>query len=1496
MDFKNIKDKSIDSSLGLNQLQQKGSLVYEYNPLRVFRVNEDVTIDNQLYPKGSLINLDTDLLDFDLNHPVDILPQASYDGSVNLIINDGKNYPKLINSRFSPTGMDTYQIVDREGDNDTNIYDDETFESDTSLYKKINNIVNLTFAGLGTDGNLKVGNYVFYFRLSDSDNNETDFIAESGIVTCHIGNLNDPASIQGGIRNENSYKSVNFVMSDIDSSYNHISVYYTRSTSDMDENETTESFKILKTYPVYNGISKIVINGFENTESVSINDINVQYNIVDSALTQASCQNMLFLGNVHKPDIPYLELSDLSLRLKLQLNASESNNIGFVNEKYQDPSGQYEYYNANNIYYKLGYWNNEIYRFGIVYILNDYTLSPVFNLRGVKELTTSTVYSDYDLYLDDGSRNYISYNKETFALDNLNENAKGVFRIKYDKNQLSSSGVIPLGLDLEIPEEVKKELKKYTKGFFLVRQKRIPTILCQAVLIGLDLTSHTPTLPIQDSKYLIERFFDEDRLLTHDFGRRMAKVDSDNIGVGNAAICPEFELKQPFFNQLFTGSQFPVKVIYRYTNKYFNQNNNYFYNLNSDVDDISTYSNSTITAVGDNVKIVKGRNILFSARAGEAEEAWRISNYEYVNKSPKAANIIRGSFGPYLGIEGLDNTDLSIINIHIPNYDEFLIDNYFNIRYEDSSAFYAIQDRISWDNVTNRVSNIFRGDCFIGNYTHRMTRNFQDPSAPINDDIVDEATWKDNYDLQDSEKYEKINRGDVNAVKLGHWVTVKLCSNVNLAMRCLDYSYSSEEGLTGKPRGFYPIQSMSTTGESKIPESFVINAGINSTTSDKYNFEQPKVPAIKNIFNTRIMYSDINITDAFKNGLRTYKSTSYRDYPSTYGSITRLIDWYGNIVAVFEHGVAVIPVNERAIAGNGAGGNVFINTSNVLPQNPNVLSDMYGTQWPESVVKTPSFIYGVDTVGKKIWRTNGQVFETISDFKVQKFLNDNITLTEAEKTPIIGIRNVKSHYNAFKRDIMFTFYDDLNTLEEKVWNLCYNELQQRFITFYSWVPSYSENIDNIYFSFDRNTSKEITKLTSNYPLISLSDKTGEIEENKKLLGTLQLNLDVSNVVVTFDISETNFKGNYEIIGNKLYVKGSKINDTKHTIPIEAKLTNQGTETVEGNTINVERTLYGTVYYNSNIGELTTAFWKHGRAGLMKVDIKPTNWYGKQHPFEIEFVVADNPQSHKIFNNLQIISNNAEPESFHYEIVGDSYDFAVDKKNMYIRQEATKELYQNNGCDIVFDHDYVNLIEEHRPVESIKGIFDKSTLLPLYYSRQDSVNEIEDYYHLKDSIPTKNFSALSGSEIVYYNDLDEYRIWTHCKAVNMSKDGRLRGNMQYKEDRWDVQINPINIVQKNEPQWKNLNGEDTTKIPVELRQSPIPDEVLVDEEGNPKTELIIPDSFKTNDGRGYTIWDWSDSQIKESKLKDKYIKIRIRYSGSKLAIISAIKTLYAISYA
>ena len=678
MDFISLNNEAVSISQGAIQLQQKGALVYEYNPLKVLRLGEDlVESDKVTYPKGSLVDLDTELLPLDLNHPVDIIPQQSYDGSVNLILNDGNTFPKLINTRFSSTGMNTYQIVDRSGDNDTNIYDESSFDSDVSLYKKLNTIPRLMFTGLGTSGNLKVGNYVFYFKLSDSDGNESDFIAESGIVTCHIGNINDPFSIQGGIRDENSYKSVSFILTNIDSSYNNVVVYYTRSTSDANANEIVSSFKIDKNFAVYNNIARVNINGFENITQVSLNDINMQYNVVDSANAQTACQNMLFMGNVNNPEIEYKELSDLSLRFLPHLNLK--NNIGWINEKYEDSSGQYEYYNVQNIYHKLGYWNEEIYRFGIVYILNDFTLSPVFNVRGISDLVENVSYTKYRVYknpVDPNSsiekikanREYIPTNKDSYKLDNQNENSKGVVRINYSGNQLQSSGIVPIGIDFKIDKEALALLKRFTKGFFFVRQKRIPTTLCQAVTIGLESTSHLPVLPINNG-YLVERFIDDDGVLTNDFSRRYKTVSSDYVSEGYAALCPEFELRQPYFNQLFTGTEFEVSMArsqFR-TNK-FNNLALHYYNLDYTTNSSIGSETYNITAVTDNIKLLKGKKEVFSSRAGEAEEQWRVSYYEYRNKSKNARNLLRGAWGPFLGIEGYNTNKMSLINIKIPNY------------------------------------------------------------------------------------------------------------------------------------------------------------------------------------------------------------------------------------------------------------------------------------------------------------------------------------------------------------------------------------------------------------------------------------------------------------------------------------------------------------------------------------------------------------------------------------------------------------------------------------------------------------------------------------------------------------------------------------------------------------------------------------------------------------------------------------------------------------
>ena len=116
------------------------------NPLKWMKGSEDVTDEIILHEKGELVDFITDELSFSIKSPVIITPQYSYDGSVNLIINDGVNIPRMINSRFSATGRNTYEIVDRKGNNDTNIYDQgEQFDIDTSLYKRVIKIPKIKF-------------------------------------------------------------------------------------------------------------------------------------------------------------------------------------------------------------------------------------------------------------------------------------------------------------------------------------------------------------------------------------------------------------------------------------------------------------------------------------------------------------------------------------------------------------------------------------------------------------------------------------------------------------------------------------------------------------------------------------------------------------------------------------------------------------------------------------------------------------------------------------------------------------------------------------------------------------------------------------------------------------------------------------------------------------------------------------------------------------------------------------------------------------------------------------------------------------------------------------------------------------------------------------------------------------------------------------------------------------------------------------------------------
>ena len=1540
----------------LKSLQNKGKIVYEYNPLR----NLQRATDYEGVPAGTLTDFITSAnkigLNFDLTHPVDIICQPSYDGSVNLILNDNKNTPKLINTRFSPLQNNTYQIVDRSGEHDTNIYNEETFNINTSLYKRIEKMPTITLQNVLSGGNLKVGNYVFYIKYADADDNETDFAAESGVVSCFMGIDGSPISVNGGYLDQNSSKMVQLKITNVDNAYDYIKVYYTRATSGVDANAIKTAHRILQKYPVMGKTTYITITGDENVQDLPLADLNLKYFIASTVKTQTECQNRLFFGNLTQESVNIEDLQDASLRIIPYYGATQSEKlIGKLTPTYKDYSiakNKYMYYNTKNIYNYVGYWPEEIYRFGIVYIMANGTLSPVFNVLGMQEAfsnihETRIAYDHIPLNKnEERSKLVISESDYSIQFDHIDNNQQNLDQANINKrveaNSYNAKGVIRmpsiwftggerslLAINFYMPEDLITYLKtKYQiQGWFFVRQKRIPTILAQGWTLPIDRGASVPCVYDELNTPKVEGFLDKNRIVTHTYQTRLHKT-VEQVGTC-AMICPEFEMHQAHYNVLFTGAQFKVKAIAKSSTEYYNRQSvsKRLYGVDG-LAEIKgdLFEDAKIAAIPDSAPIVVVDDHRFRAHVGEMVDPLKFRYIDTELKENESYNYVRGVYGPYLGVVGSLNY-ATLYNIYIPDYNVSLMPMYFKIRYEDYSYYQTISDRYSiYDYNKEATFRCFRGDCFQCNFTHRLNRNFQDDAAPTNDIIIEPKTWKDNYDIHDKDKSMLINRGDLNAVMMGSWYTVPVWSSRNLSLRANDLSYPSEEGEFGHPRTFYPLSSISADGQSKIPESSVLNAGFSVSGGERWNYTLPSAPYYKDTFQTRIAYSDLVVGDAFRNGYRVFNSQSYRDYPRIYGGLMKLVEKNGNLVAVFEHGICLIAVNERTVAGDGAGGPVYINTSKILPENPEVISDTYGSQWADSVIKTPNYVYGVDTVAKAIWRTDGRSIQLLSDLRLTRFLNENISLSETEFTPIIGIRNVKTHYNAFKQDIMFTFYDNTKGPNEVAWNICYNEKLNKFVTFYSWIPSFSVNIDNMFFSFDRDTSKFYTKLSTSVhgnpeaygvtltqkdpndtkpTVIYYKDgKTSEFELH--IDDSALLNYD--NQVHTFKLKMDpwGFHKYFEISDNTLKIKKgaydelsilAKDNENQIYLKIEGDVS----ITQENKPIPFE-TYTNIIALRLNVPDdqlPTTAFYKHGQAGIFDdcEPIKPTFWYGKQHPFEFEVVVNDSPSIHKIFNNIQLLSNKAEPESFHYEVVGEVYDWAWDKKNMYYRQEATKCLLQNMGSNITYDYKYLedvpNIPEQ---LKTNNETFTKSTMFPLAYTRIDKLNEVKDTYGIVNEVydswariqkdDRRDYMHLSGAELVYDKLLNEYKVWNHSQAVNLKKEGRLRGNMDYKEDMWDIQINPIIFVQQNEAEWKN-------KVPPIYIVGTLPQDIV-----QPKLSIKpngtikeLEESEIPNETYGKGKW----SSRKETKLRDKYIKIRVRYSGKDLALINALLTDYTVSY-
>jgi hypothetical protein len=118
--------------------------------------------------------------------------------------------------------------------------DADKLNQEINLIRTSTEITNVDLLGVQAGGQFKGGNYTFYIKFGDADYNQTDVVAESGIVSIFNGNDSVPSTISGTLLDERTDKMIHLAITGLNHVYSKIYIYYSREYSDTQGLRMTE--------------------------------------------------------------------------------------------------------------------------------------------------------------------------------------------------------------------------------------------------------------------------------------------------------------------------------------------------------------------------------------------------------------------------------------------------------------------------------------------------------------------------------------------------------------------------------------------------------------------------------------------------------------------------------------------------------------------------------------------------------------------------------------------------------------------------------------------------------------------------------------------------------------------------------------------------------------------------------------------------------------------------------------------------------------------------------------------------------------------------------------------------------------------------------------------------------------------------------------------------------------------------------------------------------
>lgn len=1321
------------------------------------------------------------------NAPMEIEIQEFYDNSVNLIVNDEQSL-RIINSGFSVNKNGETEEIIRNNSDPSNEYNKTNIDLATSLILYSNDPPEIDYT-ITSGGNLMGGNYFFYIKYGTSDGDVTNIVEESKVISIFHGDSAKTAC--GTLEDERTDKTIILKLKKFSSQFSKIYLYYTRHTSDTNGIKITKCYKIVNGYDIIgNDYIEISITGDEEVEEINEEELNINYFSIKSAKSITQNQGMLFLAGI--------ETDNVSFDKKLETWSRDNIQLGYTVKNIKGPNIKYEntgtdnglgYYDSKNISDNLGYWPEEFYRFGVVYVYKDGSTSNVYNLKGG---------------LLDENGNLVS-GSQYF------DNNAGVFYIKppnnYYENFLDSSiKFISIYATISNIEKLKELEDLNITHFFIVRQPRIPVNITQGIINAVEDNTGFPTLNFigprlwpknnpddkkdpfqyieaQKGNNWVESFlnhaldWDENKGFkfnfpkTRDEGGEMNKYgknrqcDLDFWHLKLVSLEYLYNSSSSGFSSTKDGSRGYHYGILNLDSYCVNQLQSLFSANKFFIKPIGIYTNAIPTddlsnpGTDSNIKVADKRRVLpieftsseedsvessiiyvpwdtpsmyynglrFSTRAGSAEDVLSVEylqrGSESIKNSPGNAALLRGNAVPFLGITEYDNIKSKI-----------QVNQLVTIRTID-----FLNDDEKYKSVINQEINKRKQD---KTYFNQVC-----PRTKIDSESKDEGITVNLYG------------GDC----FVNTVTIRMQSNF------IDPETQTNDTIVDAyswQRAYKGINQTETTDKSKINRSDINASKIGTWYTFKclsnYNLalrseDKSYSEEISKMGNWRSFYPkrDRNITSAGKIqdsnllnlglssvlSVRRYYNYTSEDIPFSNTDHRNRIAFSNKYVqGAFENGY-------RVFQG---------------------LSYHDYTREFGNITK-------IISVGQSLFI----VFDrgcAIAPINEKALLNT----TEGQSIHMYGVGVLpeqltvvsQTYGSSWKESIMMTpngIYG-VDTYNKVIWR--YNQSNGFVVLSTMKVSSYLSS--EIVFDKDEQFYNGLTQVRTHYNhskkdvMFTFSSLKSKESEDKCIRNIWHLcwNELVDGFICKYtwypylSVNKGDRFYSFDMVNEKLSKEEKGEEDYLLTLFKYWKWK------MDPNKENIEKPNF------KKNPEKVFSLWESTK------DL-PTNWFGKQHPFELEFIVNNPLGLHKIFDNLVIISNNVEPESWEVEIIGDAYNF--------------------NKADI-----YSNEKDKTFPKIEV--------------AKSETTEDKKTYY----------------TEVHQDENLKEYRLKVHQDALNIEEYGRRIGNLHYTEDKWNITLQPIYYEE--------------------------------------------------------------DDTLRTTRIRDKYAKIRIKYSGEKLVVITAIQTLFRLSYA